>query len=601
MKVLLLDREDSPCSGGWANHRWDLIVDLGWAGASCYRQWEHQLGTRCLSLYDFQESPEIFRRVNELIDVGRNQLVDSQGLDWWEMDAAVNYQRLQSSCLFARLVEHLKGKCTELAVTRTSSETTLLGHALGCTVKSFRPRVAPHRKLSALAGRLRRLTPAQIFEIVLDKWDGSYQYRRWWSRQGRVGASEPLVLLPSPYVNVSRTALAYASLLPHRKFLLAATRNDGKWKHLPQNVLQASLAAYAVPAKRSRAEARSLIEAWLRLCERSLTKVGELRWALQTGFLDHFPSMLSSGLCVRDAWRCLLEQEPIEGVLCGDDLNVYTRIPLALAKQMGLRAIYCAHGALDAGLLFKKGDADVYLCKGEMEKDYMVRLCGVPDGQVVIGAPRAEIRRERDGPRSCRADSIVFFSQPYEVYNGRAEEAYREILPRLCELARWHGRKVIIKLHPFESRRDRSRLMQIVLQESQRSLATISRCRFASELFDQIWFGISVSSSVALECTLHRIPFFNCNWLEPRDCGYAQHFGRFGVGQVLHAPEEIDRIPERISEFAFKDGSLKRLYEQIDGMALDRILSGPLSWNAPAAAVASLSERVALNVARRSR
>jgi hypothetical protein len=536
-----------------------------------------------------------------LIDVGRNQLVDSQGLDWWEMDAAVNYQRLQSSCLFARLVEHLKGKCTELAVTRTSSETTLLGHALGCTVKSFRPRVAPHRKLSALAGRLRRLTPAQIFEIVLDKWDGSYQYRRWWSRQGRVGASEPLVLLPSPYVNVSRTALAYASLLPHRKFLLAATRNDGKWKHLPQNVLQASLAAYAVPAKRSRAEARSLIEAWLRLCERSLTKVGELRWALQTGFLDHFPSMLSSGLCVRDAWRCLLEQEPIEGVLCGDDLNVYTRIPLALAKQMGLRAIYCAHGALDAGLLFKKGDADVYLCKGEMEKDYMVRLCGVPDGQVVIGAPRAEIRRERDGPRSCRADSIVFFSQPYEVYNGRAEEAYREILPRLCELARWHGRKVIIKLHPFESRRDRSRLMQIVLQESQRSLATISRCRFASELFDQIWFGISVSSSVALECTLHRIPFFNCNWLEPRDCGYAQHFGRFGVGQVLHAPEEIDRIPERISEFAFKDGSLKRLYEQIDGMALDRILSGSLSWNAPAAAVASLSERVALNVARRSR
>ena len=241
MKVLLLNQEDSPCSGSWANQRWDLIVDLGWAGSSCYRQWEKQLGTRFLSLYDFQETLEIFRRVNELIDVGRNQLIDSHGLDWWEMHAATNYQLLQSSYLLARLCEHLKTRCTELAASRPSLETHILGRALSRTVTSFSSLVAPQRKLRFRVERLRRLTSAQILEIAFDKWDSSYRYRRWWSRHGRAGASEPMVLLPSPYVNVSRTILAYASLLPQKKFLLAATRNNGKWKHAPGNVLQTSL------------------------------------------------------------------------------------------------------------------------------------------------------------------------------------------------------------------------------------------------------------------------------------------------------------------------------------------------------------------------
>lgn len=547
-----------------------------------------------MSLYDFQEALEIFRRVNELIDIGRNQLIDSHGLDWWEMHAATNYQLLQSSYLLARLCEHLKTRCTELAASRPSLETHILGRALGRTVTSFSSRVAPQRKLRSRIERFRRLTSAQILEIAFDKWDSSYQYRRWWSRHGRAGASEPMVLLPSPYLNVSRTILAYASLLPQKKFLLAATRNNGKWNHAPGNVLQTSLAAYAVPAKRSHAEAKSLIEAWHRLYEHSLTKVTELQWALEAGFLHHFPSTLASGLGVRDAWRCLLEKEPIEGVLCGDDLNVYIRIPLFLAKQMGLGAIYCAHGALDAGLLFKKGYADVYLCKGEMEKDYMVRFCGVPEGQVVIGAPKTEMTSGPDGPKSSRRDSIVFFSQPYELYNGRAQEAYREILPRLCSLAHKHGRKVIVKLHPFESRHDRNRLIQAVLPESQRSLAEISSCRFASELFDQAWFGISVNSSVALECTVEKIPFFNCSWLEPKDSGYAQHLGRFGAGRLLSSPEEIDRIPEWISQFEFKDELLRALYKQIDSRTLDRVLSRPSSQNAPAVDGAALSH-LALN------
>ena len=111
-------------------------------------------------------------------------------------------------------------------------------------------------------------------------------------------------------------------------------------------------------------------------------RLRELEWGDQAGFFDHFPKMLAEGLCVRDAWESLLDHEPIHSVLSGDDLNVYTRIPLFLARRRGIRAIYCSHGALDGGLLFKQPYADLFLAKGEMEKDYMVRICRLPEERV---------------------------------------------------------------------------------------------------------------------------------------------------------------------------------------------------------------------------
>jgi hypothetical protein len=572
LKVLLLNTTDSPWSGEWAHHKWDLVVDLGWAGASIYREWGKRLGTRVISLYDFQEPIEIFQQVNQLIEVGRNQVVDSLGLDWWELDAAVHYQKLQSLLLTSALHRHLSQHVVELTASRPSLETRVLRSISGQEIKCFE---SPPTKWSSLPTLLRRawkLRVAQMLEIAFDKWDSDYQSRRRFSGHKRIGANEPMVLFPSPYVNVSRTVLAYAALLPNRKFLLAATRSSGKWKYPPANVQCASLAAYAVPAARSRGEAQSLLQSWHRVKNDCLAKVEELKWGDRAGLFDHFPKMLGEGLCVRDAWESLLDHEPIHSVLSGDDLNVYTRIPLFLARRRGIRAIYCSHGALDGGLLFKQPYADLFLAKGEMEKDYMVRICRLPEERVVIGAPSSAGALPHTIVGGAEPRAIVFFSQPYEVYSGRAEEAYSEILPRLCELARKYDRKVIIKLHPFESRRDRKRLIRRIVADPAISRVEISNCRLVSELIPQMWFGVSINSSVASECTLGGIPFFNCGWLEPRDCGYAAQFVRFSAGQLLNCPEEISIIPDLIANADLSENVRRRLVQPIDARTLDHIL-----------------------------
>jgi peptidoglycan/xylan/chitin deacetylase (PgdA/CDA1 family) len=529
---------------------------------------------RVISLYDFQEPLEVFRQVSALIDVGRRQLVDSRGLDWWEMIAAVSYQDLQRICLLRRLKNELGNDAIEFHLTRPHWSGTVLSRVWKQNVEYFEARPLDSRNILALVDRARNLTVSQMLEISLDKWDTDYGLRQHFCRRAK--ANEPLVLLPSPYVNVSRIALAYANLLPERKFLLAVTRPNGKWALPPANVLATSLAAYRVPRSQSRAEAESLVEKWESVKTSLLLCVPELEWVSEGNLLEQFPSMLTNGICVRDAWQSLLEQEPVQCVLCADDLNIYTRIPVVLAKQMGLRTICCAHGALDCSLLFKDLWADTYLAKGEMERNFMVESCGVPPDQTMVGAPG--ISKTADAGISGAGGSngpIVFFSQPYEVYHGRADEAYREILPRLCNIAAKHGRKVIVKLHPFESRRQRKWLLQTVLTETQRSVVEISKQQFADAMFDQIWFGLSVSSSVALECTMRRIPFFNCGWLEPKDTGYVSHFTKFGAGRLLSHPAELDLIPEFLGEAAdISDDVLQKLWQPINPKTLDRMMFG---------------------------
>ena len=63
------------------------------------------------------------------------------------------------------------------------------------------------------------------------------------------------MLLPSAYVNVSRTAASYAALLPSENFLLVYARNSARLKTLPSNVSTTSLDPYFVPADRDEAAA----------------------------------------------------------------------------------------------------------------------------------------------------------------------------------------------------------------------------------------------------------------------------------------------------------------------------------------------------------
>lgn len=578
MKVLLLNPEDRPWSGDWKEQSWDLIVDMGWAGPDCYRRWSQELNTRVFSLFDLQEPLQIFRQIGELIATGRDRIVDSFGLDWWELQAAVAYQEFQLGILVRRLLQEIKSDA-EVYASSASVAVSVVGRARGREIPLLSANPRRRSRLRAVARRAWRLTPRQTMEIAFDKWDSAYEVRRISARPRRACAGEPLVLMPSPYVNVTRAVLEYANLLPNRKFLLTSTRDSGTWNSPPANVLCTVLAAYASPSKERRSESESLLQKWRVLEAELMSSVPEVASGCAERLLSSFPSSVTTGLAVRDAWRCVLKEEPIQSVLCADDLNIYTRIPLILAKQLGRGTIYCAHGALDCSLLFKAQYADVFLAHGEMERDFMLN-CGVPEEKIVVGAATAPAGvRSKVGNSDVHA---VFFSQPYEVYGGRAIEAYREVLPRLCDVAQQHGRKVLVKLHPFESRRERMRLIDKVVPAPVRSLIEISNCRFASELFNTTWFGVSVNSSVAVECTLHGLPFFNCGWLEPKDCGYGAQFAKFSAGRLLTGPDELNRIPEYVAGFRMDPEVLARISQPVQPATLDHVLFGAANPPVPA-------------------
>ena len=87
-----------------------------------------------------------------------------------------------------------------------------------------------------------------------------------------------------------------------------------------------------------------------------------------------------------------MSAEPVSGVLCGDDLNYHTRLPLILAEELWSQGRLLFHGALDGGLLFKKSYADLSLVKGEMERDYMLQVSDVAPARIEIAAPAERLR-----------------------------------------------------------------------------------------------------------------------------------------------------------------------------------------------------------------
>jgi len=382
------------------------------------------------------------------------------------------------------------------------------------------------------------------------------------------------MLLPSAYANVTRLQLAYAVQLRDRRFLLATTRRNGESEDLPDNVDTVPLSAYAETSAETQTETAELIKAWSAL-KTELGQAEELRLGFRAGLWDYFAAHLEIGLRLRDAWQVLMSSEPVTGVLCGDDLNFHTRLPLIMAKNLGYRAVYCSHGALDGGLLFKKSYADLHLVKGEMERDYMLQVSNVAAEQIEIAAPREEDALAGEG-RCASSDElpvgeIVLFSQPYEVSGGRAGEIYREILFPLVKVARQLNRKIIVKLHPFESVKGRTRLLRSVLSAEELELVEISSAT-ASEILPRTYFGIGLDSSVAVECAQREIPYFMCGWLDFNGFGYMRQFARFGVGTMLDAPDQILSIPQRLVEYAPDRSTIQRLWKSTSDTRLDQLL-----------------------------
>lgn len=572
MQILLLHPEDD-IQGSWARERWDLIVDLGRAPKSFYDEWGYRLGCPVFSIFDLALEMEDLRVWRDLLRLGTGRVVDRFGIDWWDVVSLLLQTELQDLRLVLRLAEKLS-ECRILAVSRPSVLAEALRLRLGIPLRVLQSGMRFHLANRVVRYRtaLANLSFEQLRQVVYDKYDPHYVWRRSFS-SAPTRLPEPVVLLPSAYSNVTKTALHYARLLPEQRFLLVLARESGAVSKLPSNVQMTALAAFAQEPTQQ-GEAQQLEDCWVRL-ELYLHELPEFRIATQLGILKKGRHWLRWGLTVRDAWTQVFEANSVVSCLSADDSNPYTRIPLLLASQRGIPAVSCHHGALDGRMAFKAPCFSTYLAQGEMERDYLERICGVGPRRIRIGA--ASSPPENSSLWRDEAPWIVFFTEPYETDFWRTQAVYREVLPRLCAAARKSGKTVVLKLHPFETARQRRRLVKSTLAESDQELVTVIDLPLSPEILRNTWCAVTVESTVASECASVGIPVLLCGWMRHAYSGYAVQYARFGVGRMMEAPADLLRIPEMLKEAMPASDAAKRLVQMISPDDLAEVLLQPFT------------------------
>jgi hypothetical protein len=572
MKVLLIHSEDDPEKGPWASLPWDRIVDLGLGGVNSYERWTRRFQCPVTTLNSQRDGFDDFRKVRDVLGRGCGRLIDEHGLDWWELMSVLLTGQVEALILLQRLAQTL-GSDDEVHVSQPGLHAGLLRCLLPAGVRVFPSRRGA--KIGGLGHYVRvsnKLSAPQMIDVFWDKYDAGYQFRGRLVRK-RQPSTLPAVLLPTAYVNVSRTGIAYANTFPEENFLLVATRRSGWVEDRPKNVGAAWLSSYASVGDRG--DENADIESRWRSLRHELCEGPEFEILNRLGCLDSFPRHFRRGLEVRDAWRNVLDTEPVQAVLCADDSNPYTRMPLLLARDRGLVNIACHHGALDGRYVFKRSYGDVIWAKGKMEEDYLVRQCGVPQERVEIGAPALPVNWN-GSEYSNHADFrpyLLFLSEACDVSGGRPEEFYRDMLPRLADLALATGRELIVKLHPAESKRERAAMVARILSAEQKAATRIVSGPLTEDLLTKAWFGITILSTVAFECAVRGIPCFLCKWLEFWPYEYVEQFIRFGVGIGLNDPSEIEKIPELLQRHSASAGLSENCWQPVAAGRLRELLS----------------------------
>jgi hypothetical protein len=579
MKILLVHPADSVEVGTWAGTRWDLVVDLGWSGRHDYSRQTERLGFRVFSIYDLLNHEQHRCRLREILALGLDQLVDSESVDWWDVFSVYTYQQLEQLMLLSALAEQIP-EHAEIFATRPHFKLRALSLLLSREIKSFSVdyhtsdrrtgfRATSHRYLKATFA----LRPSQLIEIAFDKWDTDYGLRRHFASRP-ASSSTPVILLPSPYVNVSRAQVAYARMLPRRRFLLVVTRRNGRLQQLPGNVELRSLASYAPrPLPSTDEECTQLLARWREVQNNLFETNHVLGLARKLDVFDGFARFLKYGLRVRDAWREVFVREPITTVLSADENNSYTRLPILLAKSRKLRTVFCDHGALNMSFGIRRPVSDIYLMKGDMARDYSVSWCGLSADKIVVGGP-AEASHPLPSSDRTERDWIVFYSEAYELFSGRAQTLYTELLPELCWLAKRMNRKVIIKLHPFESLRMRKALVDRVLSAEQRSLVELREGPMTPDLFERAWFSLTVESSVAVESTTNRVPCFLCSWFDVSWHNYSKQYAKYAAGYPLDSPQRVREIPQLLGQFRITEATRRSFQALISPEHLESVLLG---------------------------
>jgi hypothetical protein len=580
MRVFLLHPDDD-FHGLWTSQHWDSVIDLGRAPKSFYDERSAALGCPVFSIFDLAVEVEDLQTWRGLLGLGMGRVVDRFGIDWWDVISLMLQPELEDVRLAVRLAEKLSG-CRTLAASRPSVTAEVLRLQLGIPLQVFH-RGLRKRLMSSILRRgvtaAANLSFEQLLQVVYDKYDPHYRWRRKLagapapaSKLKLKSESESVVLLPSAYSNVTKTALSYAGILPEQQFLLVLARESGAVSPVPPNVETARLASFATKSF-DRDELQKFEAGWKQM-EQSLEGHPAFRLPVQIGILKKGPRWLRWGLAVRDAWVRVYETRSVVGCLSGDDSNPYTRIPLLLAEQRGIPAIACHHGALDCRMAFKNPRFSNYLAKGEMERDYLERICGVDAGRIRIGAASSP-PRENASLWSERAPWITFFTEPYETDFWRVEAIYREMLPRLCATARRAGKTVVLKLHPFESAHQRLRLVKRILRERDRKLVSVTDAPLSREILQKTWCAVTVESTVAFECASVGIPAFLCGWLRQAYAGYVPQYVRFGVGRMLEFPDDLLRIPDMLRADMPGPDTARRLVQAISPEALSEVLCQP--------------------------
>ena len=554
MRVLLLHPEDDSIATFMRKGPWDAIFDLGAGGRAAP---EFSRPVRPIPKAQFAD----LRSIKKLFARGIGRIIDSVGFDWWDLISVEFYEPVLELLRLQRFVQASPPQA-QFCITRAGFQSRLLQALCPGRVHVSVSRFPTRLREKARRGL--RLRSRQIVQILADKYDGDYKVRRFLSHRHRLN-STPVVLLPSAYGNASRMALAYAEALPDIRFLLVATRQSGWVNAPPANVICTLLAAFA-SGTLGEHEFQHLLAAWRGLAAEFN---GETNLALlaRAGCFDSVPDLLRQGLAIRNAWVEVFASQPVASVLCADEMNWHTSLPLLIARSRNLPAVACHHGALDLRYSFHPTSADRFLAKGTMERDYLVEACGMDEEKIEIAAPPVHAI-----PAGPGRESIVFFSEPYEAFGGRSPGYYQQLLPPLANLAHKHNCELVLKLHPFESRRERTRLASDLLSANLRRLVRIVDGPLDDELMGRAWFGVTVTSSAAVDCAMREVPAFLCQWLDFSPNRYADQFVQFGAAKALAAADEIPQIPDMLKNFARPD--LQSLWQTAEPDRLRKLILG---------------------------
>src|SRR5580700_5700125 len=106
----------------------------------------------------------------------------------------------------------------------------------------------------------------------------------------------------------------------------------------------------------------------------------------------------------------------------------------------------------------------------------------------------------------------------------------------LAELALATSHKLVVKLHPVVSKRERTRILTRLLSEDQLSAIQVISGPLTDDLLAKTWCAVTILSTVSTECAVRGIPCFLCKWLEAHPCEYVEQYLRLGVDVALNAP-----------------------------------------------------------------